>query len=237
MASAPSSWKTLFKFLLEECFQKATLADVMVHTKSGQASNLFFLFRISFSRAHSELKARSSEGCSLRPRTVFPWKAERKVGVPWKARGLVQAGHLGRHYPGNSAGLAPLPSCRRKWHETVRSYSAFLLRRLEERPGQKLLLPVQEAGARQQSLNPHPHLGAACGSGGFLPPSLMFASLCQSQCPPHSLNPYPKEGFLLVSVALLILCFIPPCVNKVIPPRTAKPSQPCSGPARGGKRG
>lgn len=25
MASAPGSWKTLFKFLLEECFQKATL--------------------------------------------------------------------------------------------------------------------------------------------------------------------------------------------------------------------
>lgn len=55
MASAPSSWKTLFKFLLEECFQKATL-QMSWCTPSLAKPQIYF----SFSEFHLAEPTQSS---------------------------------------------------------------------------------------------------------------------------------------------------------------------------------
>ena len=142
MASAPSSWKTLFKFLLEGCFQKATL-QMSWCTPSLAKPQIYF----SFSEFHLAEPTQSSEGCSLRAGTVFLWKG--KLGSPGKrgARcslatwaGVTQEILLGcpLHLParGRRAGLVLL--------------SAFLGRWLERDLGGRLLFPIQVEGAGQQ---------------------------------------------------------------------------------------
>lgn len=65
-------------------FSEGNIADVMVHTKSGQVSDLFFLS--AFHLAEPTQSSRNGVQKTVVSDQEFHWKAERKVGVPWKVR-------------------------------------------------------------------------------------------------------------------------------------------------------
>lgn len=174
MASTPSSWKTLFKFLLEECFQKATLQMSWCTPSLAKP-------QISFSFPHLAEPAQSSRNGAQK--TVisdqeFHWKAERKVGVPWKARAGV--------------GWPPEHSLSRKSY--CASPSTFLSQEVQRgpcnlslrswRPSKTLLFPVQVGGTRQQWPNPRRpvEITVFCLNLSCVCPS------CQSQCTPSPLH-------------------------------------------------
>lgn len=96
MASAPSSWKTLFKFLLKNVFRRQHCRCHGAHQVWPRLKSIF-PFRISFSRAHSELQEWSSEDCRLRPRV--PLEGRKESWSPLESEGVVKAGHLSIHYP------------------------------------------------------------------------------------------------------------------------------------------
>lgn len=114
MASAPSSWKTLFKFLLEECFQKATLQMSWCTPSLAKPQICFSFFQISFSRAHSELKARSSEGYVALEPNCFLLEGRGENWSPVENEGPAAGWPPGQTLPRKSGWAAPPPSCGRK---------------------------------------------------------------------------------------------------------------------------
>lgn len=112
MASAPSSWKTCFKFLLEECFQKATLQMSWCTPSLANPQICFSCFQISFSRAHSELKARSSEGYVAFESNCFLLEGRGENWSPMENEGPAADWPPGQTLPRKS-GWAAGPPCRR----------------------------------------------------------------------------------------------------------------------------
>lgn len=192
-------------------FSEGNAADVMVHTKSGQASNLFFLS--AFRLAEPTQSSRKGAQKTVVSDQESHWKAERKVGVPWRAR-------CGEGWP-------PEHSLSRKSY--CASPSAFLSQEVERGPcnlssrswrlGKAWLFPIQVEGP---------------GSGGPNPGSLrklgfstsiyhVFALDAKASAPSASLT-YPSlslplmKDWVLAGVAVFRVYFIPPPVYMATSP-------------------
>ena len=184
----------------------------------------FSCFQLSFSRAHSELKAWSSEGYVALEPNCFLLEGRGGNWSPVENERPAAGWPPGQTLSRKSGRAAPPPSRRGKESAPVNCYLRSWGGGLKD-TGQYTAPPCPGGGGQGARAEP-----TACANRVFLPPSLVFAVFAKAQCPHLCILPSStsRKEFLLVNEVVFILYFIPPDVYMATATPKTKASRPCA---------